>query len=1342
MDGESAALASTAAATLVALLTTEAWARAKSEIVAVWRRFRPAHADAVEADLTQAHEEAVAGDEAVARTLTAEWESRLGRLLTADPDAATELRRVTDALAKLVEQQPTTITQQAKASGHGTVIQVGRDARIGDVMLNERQIQVQRASATDAAVIIQVGRDLYVSDPALSALWVPGETKPGECPFPGLDAFGPGQAQWFFGRQKLTGDLLQVLDETGPGLVLVVGPSGAGKSSLLGAGLLAAIGEGRLPVAGAESWPRLMITPGAHPAQTLRDALATAQAQDATTRTIVVVDQLEEIFTACGDEDERAEFLDGLDSSGGYVIAGLRADFYERATGYPVLRAAMQSRQLVLGAMTPAEVRDAIALPTRSVGLTLDDGLVERLLRDLGVDETGGYEAGRLPLLAHALRATWQRRSGDRLTIEGYEATGGIHGAIAKTAEDVYARLDETGQETARRLFLSLVRIGDGEATTDTRRRVSTENLYAQVPDPDATRTVLAAYTDARLLTSGGQAVEITHEALLRRWPRLREWIDEDRSGNLVRQGVEEAAAAWDQEGRDPAALYGGVRLAAARSWTADPGHERELSPPARDFLTASDHRRRRGVRRRNEIIAALTALVVALGFLTGFAFVQRHSAQQNFHEAQATVFANEAEAALADNRPDTAMEFALEAEELDHSALGVLTALLSTQTQPITGRLTDTDGYVMYGVTYSPNGALIATSSYHGYVMLWNAASRRQLAKLPMTFGAGYATVHAAAFSPDSKTLAATAGGGAWLWNVADPSHPVREAILGSGGKTYASTAVAFSPDGRTLAVAETTAGGTAGPVFVYNVSTRTVEHVFTPVDSITSLGFAGNGRYLVTAASVGDGSGPVQLWDLSRPGTIVPATVGSDAIGKVAVSPDGQTIAFPLGSSDNIQLWNLSTHQATTVTTGFSNTTDALAFSADDGYLAAGSVDGTVKLWDLRSGPTPVLLDTLAASRSGVYAVAFAPGGSTLASTDENTTALWDVRGTTVDGRANSSAATVFSSNGRLLAVGTQVMTTTGAVQVVKLYDMPSRRLIATLPAGPEIVTYLAFSPNGQTLAAAVNTSPATVEMWNVPQHRQIGVIAPSQAEQIHGMAFSPNGRLLVTTSLGSPNVQLWSATRLTQVAMIHATQDSIYTLETGQWGVAFSPDGQLLAVGGADGLTRVYTLSNDKLVGIYVLPSTTHMWTLAFSPVGRTLAVANNYGSIYLYDNVGPSSTLVHSYTGLPIPDSSQTVTSLAFEPGGKELIAADADGTVRVWNVANRALDASFQASTDIVNSVSYSASADTIVTASNVTRIWETKPQEVAASICPTLRAPVDPGLWTEYISQYPYTPVC
>jgi WD40 repeat protein len=989
---------------------------------------------------------------------------------------------------------------------------------------------VETAAATDAAVIIQVGRDLYVSDPALAALWTPGQTRPGECPFPGLDPFGPGQAEWFFGRQKLTGDLLQMLDEKGPGLFLVVGPSGAGKSSLLGAGLLAAIGEGRLPVPGSDSWPRLMITPGAHPSQTLHDALATS-ARARASQAVIVVDRLEEIFTACDDEAERTDFLDALAGTGGLVVAGLRADFYARATGYPALRAAMQSRQVVLGAMTPAEVRDAIALPARSAGLTLDDGLVERLLRDLGVDEVGGYEAGRLPLLAHALRATWQRRSGDRLTIAGYEATGGIHGAIAKTAEDVYTDLDEAGQRAARHLFLSLIRIGDGEGTADTRRRVSTESLYAQVPDPDATRAVLAAFTGprARLLTSGEQTVEITHEALLRRWPRLRDWISEDRAGNLIRQGVEEAAAAWDHEGRDQAALYGGARLAAARTWSADPEHQRELSPPARDFLAASDRRRRRGARRRNEIIAVLAALLVALGGLTAFAFNQRDTAQAQRAQAvaenrisESAVLAAQSTEAMSNNNPQAGLEFAIESERLNPSSLQSANALLDAQSSRFVARLAESgDKPSVYAesVAYDPRGGLMATSTFTGYVRLWSASSHQLLWE--QRPDGPDAIIHRVAFTPNGLMLVSTEPDGIRLWRVAGPARLVPVALLRT---TAGISSLAISPDGKTLA-------------------------------------FAGD-------------NGGVQLWNVARSSlvSVAQGTVPAPFDPALAVSPNGLLLAFA-APKDKIDLWSLTSHrlETTPLSTG-PNATDALAFSPDSALLASGDIVGGVKLWDVYD--QPALLDTLSGHNYGVNQVAFSPDGGTLASaSDDLTVALWNVLGDTLDSRAQYSIAVRFSPDGRLLAVGSNL---NNVAQVV-LYSMPARRKIATLERavpGTDTVSTIAFSPNGHVLAAALIDPDNTVQLWDTVSHRLIGEVEThlSATTEIRSMAFSPDGSLLAISSLGSPTVQLWNTTRWTLASTINASADT-----TGFMG----SDGNTVISAGYDGTVRIWNVQNRNIV-----------------------------------------------------------------------------------------------------------------------------------------------------------------
>ncbi|GIH23908.1 hypothetical protein Aph01nite_22180 [Acrocarpospora phusangensis] len=290
---------------------------------------------------------------------------------------------------------------------------------------------------------------------------------------------------------------------------------------------------------------------------------------------MLVVDQLEELFTLCEDERERRDFLAALaalsraeseDGPAAVVVLGLRSDFYTPCADHPWLRAALETGQILVGPMSEAQVREAILFPARDVGLRAEAGLAELLLRDLGLP--GGYQAGRLPLLAHALRATWQQRHGQTLTVAGYRATGGIHHAVSATAERLYTGLDAAGQRAARALFLRLARIGDD--ADDTRRRMPrAELLEASGPSSAEVTAVIDAFTRGRLLTHHQDTVEITHEALLHAWPRLRQWIDADRAGHLLHQDLEQDAAAWDRDGRDSGRLYRGSRLENARTWAA-----------------------------------------------------------------------------------------------------------------------------------------------------------------------------------------------------------------------------------------------------------------------------------------------------------------------------------------------------------------------------------------------------------------------------------------------------------------------------------------------------------------------------------------------------------------------------------------------------------------------------------------------------------------------------------------------------------------------------------------------------------------------------------------------------
>ncbi|MEU6315652.1 hypothetical protein ABZ873_32460, partial [Streptomyces sp. NPDC047014] len=462
-----------------------------------------------------------------------------------------------------------------------------------------------------------------------------------DCPYPGLSAFGVEQAPWYFGRDALRARLTARLDDClrEGGALAVVAPSGAGKSSLLRAGLVPDLARGALP--GSRRWPVLVLTPTAHPLRTLATHLAaltdedpvelarrlaeapdevaarllSALAERRAGRLVVVVDQAEELFTLVTDERERGPFVTALDRlarAGGpaLVVYGLRADFYARSTEHRPLREALEHRQVLVGPMDRTELREAVLFPARAVGLELEDGLVELLLTELGVPVGTGesYDAGLLPHLAHALRLTWQRRHGSRMTVRAYTETGRIHDAVANSAERAYGELDAAGRRAAEAVFRRLVRIGDG-VVEDTRRTVSAARLTEGL-DGAAAGAALVAFTKGRLLTRRQNTVTISHEALLRAWPRLRTWIDTDRADQLLRQRIEEDAAAWAGQGRDRAHLYRGSRLETARAWAAGAGGE-SIGPTAAEFLAASTRLARRATALLRGAVAALVALTL-----------------------------------------------------------------------------------------------------------------------------------------------------------------------------------------------------------------------------------------------------------------------------------------------------------------------------------------------------------------------------------------------------------------------------------------------------------------------------------------------------------------------------------------------------------------------------------------------------------------------------------------------------------------------------------------------------------------------------------------------------------
>ena len=435
----------------------------------------------------------------------------------------------------------------------------------------------------------------------------------GICPFKGLASFEPVDADYYFGRERLIAELVARL--VGARFLGIVGPSGSGKSSVLRAGLLPAIAGGVLP--GSESWRRLLLRPGERPLDELRRVLVSgakdplAEALDALpggARLFLAVDQFEELFTACRSESERAAFADTLaraasDPEGRAVIAvALRADFYGRVAAYPGLAELLGANNVLVGPMQASELRRAVELPAGRVGLRVEPELADAL-----VDDVEG-EPGALPLLSTALLELWQKREDNALTVAAYRESGGVHGAVARLAEGTYARIPDERQPVVRAVMLRLV--GEGESDTPVRRRAPLAELdlerNAYVED------VLATLADSRLVTVSEGNVEVAHEALLREWPRLREWIDEDGEGRRLRRHITQAAMEWNAAGRDQGELYRGARLAAALDWTAD--HALDVNELEREFVTESreaSEKETKRVRRTNRRLRGLLAGVL-----------------------------------------------------------------------------------------------------------------------------------------------------------------------------------------------------------------------------------------------------------------------------------------------------------------------------------------------------------------------------------------------------------------------------------------------------------------------------------------------------------------------------------------------------------------------------------------------------------------------------------------------------------------------------------------------------------------------------------------------------------
>lgn len=723
---------------------------------------------------------------------------------------------------------------------------------------------------------------------------------PAVSPYRGLNAFDEEHAAYFFGRDQ---DIQQLVDRLRRRRFLaVVGPSGSGKSSLVRAGLLPALRSGDLP--GSADWTIRVIKPGHHPVESLAEPVARLMGGDdpvgalrhlqanvaadpaslhlaarlalgrhdrpdqAVGRLVLVVDQLEEAFTQCTSAAEREQFFASLlyavavPDGPCLVVVTMRADFFPRLSAYREF-ADQVGQSLYLVSPIPKDgLREVIERPAALTGIRFEARLAEAILSDV-LDRPGS-----LPLLEHALDQLWQHRDGDTLTHQVYKAIGGIEGAIAQTANALYRSLSDAEQSAARRTLLRLTTPGEG--TEDTRRRAPLHELTGS-DGGEAVEVVVHRLVEARLLTVSGDLasresrVDISHEALIRNWPLLRSWLDEDRDALRIQRRLTEAATEW-YETDDPDLLYRGTRLAQALDWRG--AHEQHLNDRERAFLDAS------AARAAEEADAEQARLQAEL----------EHARQLAARSL-----------ALLDDDVAVALLLGLEARRIvgPDELPEVTEALLAGRAAApgLMGHIRGHDQRVSR-LVFSQDGRTLASASFDGTVRLWDPFTQGARG-LPLRGHRG--PVVALAIDPATgRPVSADIQGRLIVWDVATGTP-----LVTFDAEAGAIRALAVAPAGSIAAI-----GYEHGTIRLVDLTSGAVAATRTEATGtpIRSVAFSPDGRILVS----GHEDGSLRRWTLATTDVVETlADARRDPVWSVAFSPDGATVVSA-GNDGSIRLWH----------------------------------------------------------------------------------------------------------------------------------------------------------------------------------------------------------------------------------------------------------------------------------------------------------------------------------------------------------------------------------------------------------------------------------------------------
>jgi WD40 repeat protein/serine/threonine protein kinase len=1091
-------------------------------------------------------------------------------------------------------------------------------------------------------------------------------------PYKGLHAFKEDDAADFFGREASIQELVEQVkrllateySEQPPArLLTVIGPSGSGKSSVVMAGLLPRLRQGA--VAGSEQWVYLRpVVPGSRalealaltftsclPERSVKSIredledesarglhLLAAQLVKAPGKQVVLfIDQFEELFTLTADEAERQQFIDVLVTAmtepQGALIAllTLRADFYERPMAYPTLHRLIETHQKAVLPMSMVDLRAVIKGPAAlpDVQLSFEGNLVGDLLFEMQ------GQVGALPLLQFTLEQLFERRSDLHLTLAAYRELGGVKGAISQHAERTYAALpSEEHRQLAQALFARLIDPGASEQDTTRRRAALSELVLADATKTRLLRETADAFIAARLLTTnevaGTTTLEVSHEAVIREWKRLAEWIREARDDLYLLQVIRDDTAEWKRHERSPDRLYRGSQLAEALAW-------RERSLPSLDeeaFLEAStteqerqealaaerqqqEARQRKRYTRRTMLVGlaglGLTVTAVSLSsvllrsrttplppFSLPFSY-RGHTDQVN-----SVAWSPDSKRLASASRDKTVL---------------VWDASSGQTTLTYTGHADQVNS-----VAWSPDGTRLASASGDGTVRVWDANS----GQTTLIYRGHTDQVNSVAWSPDGTRLAsASVDQTVKVWNAS--SGQTAFTYTGHNDWVYS---VAWSPDGtrlasasrnRTVQVCDANSGQMA---FIYRGHT----------DQVYSVAWSPDGTHLASASE----DATVRLWDAGKGQTALTYTGHTDPVYSVAWSPDGARLAS--ASADmTVRMWDVSSGHTVLSYTGHTNAVKSVAWSPDGARLASASLDQTVRVWNanLSNGQTTL---TYTGHTDQVLSVAWSPDNKRLASASaDQTVRVWDASsGQTVltyFRHTDAVRSVAWSPDGTRLA-------SASVDQTVRVWDASSGQTTRIYRGHTDWVYSVAWSPDGKHLASASRNK--TVRVWDASSG-QTARIYTGHTDQVYSVAWSPDGKHLASASLDQ-TVRVWDASSGQTTRIYTGHTDAVRS-------VAWSPNGKRLASASLDQSVRVWDASSEQTIRIY-RGHTDQVYSVAWSPDGKHLASASLDQTVRVWD--ASTGQTILTYTG-----HTDAVRSVAWSPDGTHLASASLDQTVRVW-----------------------------------------------------------------------------